>query len=558
MTFLIDLVNEITFTRIFIYGSLFFFAAFVLDSITQPRYPAEIPVLGLDSRKWFANFRNSIAYFTQHQAWIGEGYEKYGKKGLPFIAPAPVSRPPDVILPQSQIAWMMDQPDRVLSASEAHEKILFSEYNFLGSDLCLEPFANRVTHKYLARHLPALIPIVEDEVNGAVEDALEALIKAAAEKDAGNVDAEGYAKVNLWDLWLAIIPRVTNRVLVGEPTCRDPVFLQSMVRFTDDVVRNSFLLRAFPTILHPLIGRLFAIPNYLHWRTASRRVLPIIEERLRSMQRKDAGDAELKDWTPPEDFITWDIRLAMAEGKSFELDPIVISKRLLPINFAAIHTTVLTGQSWMLDLLSTSPSENVLDTLRDDILTNKPSQGPWTKHGLASLIHIDSSIRESQRLSNFAANLVERQVIAPEGLHHPEFGWTLPQGAFVTVNLQGTHHDDGIYERAMSYDPWRFSRVKEAWDAKSNEEKKENEDQAKKVRGLGMVTTSDAHLAFGHGRHACPGRFFVAHELKLIMAAFLLNYDIKMLDQRPKPQWLGQTIIPPLDACIQIRRKQSV
>ncbi|KAJ4270525.1 hypothetical protein NW762_002212 [Fusarium torreyae] len=557
MTVLTDLIAEITFTRLFLYGSLFLIVSFILDSATQPRYPSQIPVLGHDPRKWFSKIRNSIAYFTQHQAWIGEGYEKFGKNGLPFIAPAPISRPPDVILPRSQIAWMMEQPDRVLSASHAHDKILYTEYNFLGSDLAVEPFANRIMHKYLARHLPTLIPAVEDEVDGAVEDALEKLIKAAAEKDPKNIDAEGYAKVNLWDLWLAIIPRVTNRLLVGEPTCRDPVFLQSMVSFTDDVVRNSFLLHAFPRVLHPIVGRLITIPNYLHWRTASHRVLPIIEQRLKDMQRKNAGDPELKDWTPPEDFITWDIRLATEEGKPFELDPVVISKRLLPINFAAIHTTVLTGQSWMFDILSSSPSENVLDTLRDDILAHKPSQGHWTKQALASLIRIDSSIRESQRLSNFAANLVERQVVADEGLHNPDFGWTLPRGAFVTVNLQGTHHDDEIYKNAMTYDPWRYSSVREDWEAKTAEEKKEKEDQGKKVRGLGMVTTSDSHLAFGHGRHACPGRFFVAHELKLIMAALLLNYDIKMLDQRPKPQWLGATIIPPLDACIEIRRKKS-
>ncbi|KAF4459245.1 cytochrome P450 [Fusarium albosuccineum] len=554
-----ELLESVTFVRLFLYGALFLVVSFILDSVGQPRYPSKIPVLGHGSRSWFAKIKNSVAYFTQHQTWIGEGYEKYGKNGLAFIAPAPISRPPDVILPRSQIPWMMDQPERVLSASKAHDKILYTEYNFLGADLAVEPFANRVMHKYLARHLPSLIPAVEEEVNGAVEEALETLMKKAASDEEGNkVDAEGFVKINLWDLWLAIIPRVTNRLLVGAPSCRDEIFLQSMVRFTDDVVRNSFLLHAFPRILHPIIGRLITIPNYLHWRTASRQVLPIIEQRLNDIRRKDAGDAELKDWTPPEDFITWDIRLAMAEGRSFELDPVVISKRLLPINFAAIHTTVLTGHSWMLDILSSPPSEGVVDALRDDILARKPAGEHWTKHALASLLRVDSSIRESQRLSNFAANLVERQVVAPEGLHNPDFGWTLPYGAFVTVNLQGTHHDEDIYERAMSYDPWRYSRVREEWEARTEEEKKVREDEGRRARGLGMVTSSDSHLAFGHGRHACPGRFFVAHELKLIMAAFLLNYDIKMIDQRPKPQWIGATIIPPLDACIEIRRKQLV
>ncbi|KAF4974404.1 hypothetical protein FZEAL_8678 [Fusarium zealandicum] len=559
MAALADLYDSLTFARLSIYGLLFLVISFIVDSAGQPRYPSQIPVLGHDARGWFANIRNSIAYFSQHQRGDGDAnYQQYGKNGLPFIAPSPMSRPSDVILPRSQIAWMMDQPDRILSASQAHDKILYTEYNFLGSDFA-EPFANRVVHKYLARHLPSLIPAVEEEVNGAVEAAVEMLMKKAADsKDGDKVDAEGYAKVNLWDLWLAIIPRVTNRLLIGDSACRDTVFLQSMVRFTDDVVRNSFLLHMFPRVLHPIVGRLVAIPNYLHWRTASYRVLPVIKQRLQDMKRKDAGDPELKDWTPPEDFITWDIRLAAAEGKLFELDPVVISKRLLPINFAAIHTTVLTGHSWMLDILTSSPSDHVLDTLRADILDHKPAQGHWTKLALASLLRIDSSIRESQRLSNFAANLVERQVVAPEGLHNPDFGWTLPRGSFVTVNLQGTHHDEEIYKGATSYNPWRYSEVREDWEAKTDEDKKTKEDEGRKARGLGMVTTSDAHLAFGHGRHACPGRFFVAHELKLIMAAFLLNYDIKMIDQRPKPQWLGATIIPPLGACIEIRRKQPV
>lgn len=382
---------------------------------------------------------------------------------------------------------MMDQPDRVLSATKAHDQILYTEYNFLGKQLAEEPFASRVVHKYLARHLPSLIPPIEQEVDAAVRDSL-------------HLTEDGYTKVNLWELWMAVVPRVTNRLLVGQETCRDDVFLRSMVRFTDDVVRTSFLLHAFPRILHPIVGRLLTIPNRLHWRAASRRVLPVIRQRLEDMRRSEAG--ELKGWTPPEDFVTWDIRLAMAEGKTFELDPVVISKRLLPINFAAIHTTVLTGHSWMLDILSSPPSERVVDTLLDEILAHKPPTGTWTKQALTSLLRVDSSIRESQRLSNFAANLIERQVISPAGLHNPEYGWTLPRGAFVTVNLQGTHHDEDIYRGAMSYDPWRYSRVREAWEGRSEEDKKRDESEGMRTRGLGMVTTSDAHLAFGHGRHA--------------------------------------------------------
>jgi hypothetical protein len=54
-----------------------------------------------------------------------------------------------------------------------------------------------------------------------------------------------------------------------------------------------------------------------------------------------------------------------------------------------------------------------------------------------------------------------------------------------------------------------------------------------------------------------PGRFFVAYELKLIAAYLLLNYDIKMLDERPPKQWLGSNIIPPLKTCMEVRRKKG-
>jgi cytochrome P450 len=43
-----------------------------------------------------------------------------------------------------------------------------------------------------------------------------------------------------------------------------------------------------------------------------------------------------------------------------------------------------------------------------------------------------------------------------------------------------------------------------------------------------FVTTNEINLAFGYGRHACPGRFFAANEIKMILARLILEYDIKM------------------------------
>jgi len=45
-----------------------------------------------------------------------------------------------------------------------------------------------------------------------------------------------------------------------------------------------------------------------------------------------------------------------------------------------------------------------------------------------------------------------------------------------------------------------------------------------------FVTATKEFMAFGYGRHACPGRFFAANEIKLILSRLLLEYDLRMPD----------------------------
>jgi cytochrome P450 len=69
------------------------------------------------------------------------------------------------------------------------------------------------------------------------------------------------------------------------------------------------------------------------------------------------------------------------------------------------------------------------------------------------------------------------------------------------------------------------------------------------------VSTSADYLSFGHGRHACPGRFFAANELKLLLAYMVLNYDIEPLEKRPDGKWVGTVCLPDMKATIKVRRR---
>jgi len=52
-----------------------------------------------------------------------------------------------------------------------------------------------------------------------------------------------------------------------------------------------------------------------------------------------------------------------------------------------------------------------------------------------------------------------------------------------------------------------------------------------------MRACSADNLNFGHGIHACPGRFFASNEIKTVLVHLLLNYDIKMMDgEKSRPE----------------------
>jgi hypothetical protein len=43
----------------------------------------------------------------------------------------------------------------------------------------------------------------------------------------------------------------------------------------------------------------------------------------------------------------------------------------------------------------------------------------------------------------------------------------------------------------------------------------------------------------------------------MILAFLLQNYEIKPLEKKAESMWIGQTIIPPLDVKIEVRRRKA-
>lgn len=90
-------------------------------------------------------------------------------------------------------------------------------------------------------------------------------------------------------------------------------------------------------------------------------------------------------------------------------------------------------------------------------------------------------------------------------------GTTIPKGASTMVGLGGMR-DSTVFPDPDGYNPRRFLEMRQ----RPGEENRWQ-----------FVSTSPEHLAFGHGKHSCPGRFFAANEVKIILVFLLVKYDWK-------------------------------
>lgn len=98
-------------------------------------------------------------------------------------------------------------------------------------------------------------------------------------------------------------------------------------------------------------------------------------------------------------------------------------------------------------------------------------------------------------------------------------GQVIPAGYNIEIPSYALTHDPDVIPDPDKFDPFRFYRaesqvIEEGVDGGTNH----------------LVSVSPINMNFGYGRHACPGRFFAASELKMILSRALLDYDIRLTE----------------------------
>lgn len=99
-------------------------------------------------------------------------------------------------------------------------------------------------------------------------------------------------------------------------------------------------------------------------------------------------------------------------------------------------------------------------------------------------------------------------------------GKVIPAGAHVCIAAYDTSRDAANIPQ-QEFDGFRYYK------------QRQQHGEAQKHQ---FASTDKNHLHFGAGHNACPGRWFAAHQLKMIVGELLLNYDMKFLEGQSRPE----------------------
>jgi cytochrome P450 len=133
---------------------------------------------------------------------------------------------------------------------------------------------------------------------------------------------------------------------------------------------------------------------------------------------------------------------------------------------------------------------------------------------------------------------MQRTTVKPLKLSN---GLVIPKGERVWVDVSHMWTDE-YYKNPDEFNPYRFINLR----------------GTNKEHMAHFVSTSTEHIGFGHGEHACPGRFFAANEIKILLCHMLLKYEWKLPEGHdPKYISVGLPLLPNPRTRMLFRRRQE-
>ncbi|KAL9122768.1 MAG: hypothetical protein Q9187_000685 [Circinaria calcarea] len=398
-------------------------------------------------------------------------------------------------------------PETTISVTEAHIQNLVGAYSGVVDIIRTSDLHNRALIRELTSNIGLFIAPIRDELDFAIKTEMP--------------QTHEWVEVPIVDVLLRIIARVSARVFVGLPLCRDPEWLQLSMEFTINAFGTAMSLRMLPSFLHflhPVIVRFLPSWHRLHQnrRVAQKLITPIIERHVRERKNGSASRGEIST------LLTW---MSDFADNELEADPENLAHRQIMIGLGSIHTIKNATSHLIYDLCA---HPEYIAEMREEVEELFLTGGQWDKPILTKLRKIESLMTESQRMN------------PPQLRKH---GTYLPALTQLAVPAAAMLFDPAITPDLETFDPLRSYRARlEAGESNRHQ----------------YTMTSKTHMHFGHGKHACPGGAFAVNEVKMITAALLIGFDWRQVEGKGRPRnvMLDEYVYPEPGTGLMVRRRK--
>lgn len=358
---------------------------------------------------------------------------------------------------------------------------------------------------------------------------------------------------------------------------RDNDYIENCISYATWVSSCGLLISSLPRWLRGNVGVAFTAPIRMVYSRCSKHLLPLFRDLVAG--GSDATETPSSSSSRQHLFSTWLVdNSKKLSDDSPERTPDYLSRRIMALNFAAIHTSTLTTVNLLLDLFSTSSSQTapappyspealsatkeMIRLLRDEALHTRARWGgddddptAWSRARLNQMPRLDSALRESMRRWGLVPKALSRKVMpASQGISLPDGRGHLPPGTIVCVSGWGLHHDEALYTRPFEF---VWDRFLGGSSYSSAGEEAEEVDEAR-ATAAAAAETDRQFAAWGIGKHACPGRFFAVDLIKIIVAKILTDYEVQLGNERPENIWIEYNVVPPPSATLVVRRRKAL
>jgi cytochrome P450 len=360
---------------------------------------------------------------------------------------------------------------------------------------------------------------------------------------------------------------MSGRAFVGLPLSRDPEWVEATTNYTQDVSRAWMALKMLPWYKRLLMARFLPPVQSLERQKQINvnKLGPLLKVKRagqvagKSQRSVDPG-GDMIDWfisryskPPSVQQLARDQLLATfasVYNLSNALSYIVFDLAGNPDCIDELRQEILdvVGEGAVIDRVALSKLRKLDSFAKESQRLNPPSLGGWcfiTNHPPPTTQHRQFRLHSTgQRLTIPIVN-IPRVVTNPNGFL-TSTGHVVPQGYTVMVRAHPINMSPTLYPPPEVFDPFRFSKLREQ---PGNENKFQHS------------STGVDNINFGHGIWACPGRFFAAAQIKVVMAYLIMNYDmmVKPGEKKPGQVHYGLATLPDAEASILFRkRKKSV